>query len=134
MSDPKLVFLKFDSAVCGPCIAMNKKGLLKELARTHRNLTLVDLVILDEDGEAPTGTSFVDAWDLSDDFEVESTPTVVVLTEAGVEVARRAGPLMRSTELTKLYDTAVKNAQRLALSSRNSQKVRAFVKAWGSAS
>lgn len=111
MPDPKLTFVKFDSLVCGPCIAMNKKGLLKDLARERSNVTVIDLTILDSEGEANKGTAFGDAYDLSDEYDVQSTPTTIVLNEEGIEVARAEAPIMRVTDMEKLYAEAVKNAE-----------------------
>lgn len=134
MPDPKLLLLKFDSEVCGPCIAMNKKGVLDDLVKAHSNLTLVTLTIADKEGEVPPGSSYDAAYDLSEPetgYDVQSTPTVVVITDEGFEVARVEAPVMRHSDAEKLYDEAVKNAAEAESEKALMRRVRAFIEKYG---
>lgn len=87
----KLHLLKFESKVCGACIGMNKKGVIDTLSREFPEMEVVTLVIADERGDSPRGSTFEEAYEISDDYEVSQLPTFVLTDGDGNEVGRIEG-------------------------------------------
>ncbi len=101
--------IKFGSKTCGACVAMDRAKTLERLAEANPDLELVKLDIGDEEGDCPRGSTFDDAFKLSDAYEVESLPTIIFESLDGGELAREEGGLAYR-QLEKLFESAKKRS------------------------
>ena len=87
----KLRILKFESKTCAACISMNKKGVLATLQQEYPGIDLITLVIANEHGESPPGSTFEEAYELSDVVNVTQLPTYIIQDAEGFEFGRIEG-------------------------------------------
>lgn len=97
--------LKFESMTCGFCKAMEKRQIVETVAAEFPGTEIVKLMISNAEGDSPEGTSFADAFEISDLYKVETLPTYIVLDEHGVEAGRVVGQVN-----TKEFRAAVEEA------------------------
>ena len=92
MTDTKKIrILKFESENCSVCVAMNKKGVLDTLQREFTGMEVVTLTIADKRGESAPGTTYEEAYELSDLLSVTQLPTYVMQDAEGLEFGRIEG-------------------------------------------
>jgi thioredoxin-related protein len=108
----KLRLLKFDSKTCAVCISMAKKRTVESIAEEYPNVEVINLCIADAHGESPEGSTFEEAYAISDVLEVTQLPTFIIQDERGVEFARLEG----STTLTE-FRKAIEAVQEEIVSS-----------------
>jgi hypothetical protein len=81
----KLRVLLFTSPTCSACNAL-KNGAALPILKADPDIELVTLVIQNKEGKAPNGTHYGAAYDLSDDYDVQSLPGLVFETGDGVRL------------------------------------------------
>lgn len=110
MPMPKLRILKFESKTCPVCVHMNKRGTLDNIKAEWPTVETVTICVTDENGDAPKGTPYEEAFAISEELEVQALPTLVFVNDDGVEVGRVEGaPTV--TQLRKAVDAALEEAQ-----------------------
>jgi len=92
----KARLLKFGSKTCGACIAMDRSRVLERFASENPDVSIVKLDVSDEEGESPPAKALGDVdykqnYALSDEYEVESLPTLILEVEGTGELARIEG-------------------------------------------
>ncbi len=87
----KIRVLKFESKTCAACIGMNKKGTLETIQREYPEVEVIALCIADKHGVSPAGSTYEEAYELSDLMGVNDLPTFVVTNDVGLEFARIEG-------------------------------------------
>lgn len=107
---PKIRLLKFESKTCPVCVHMNKRGTLDNLKAEWPTLETVTICVTDEQGDAPKGTPYEEAFAISEDLEVQALPTLVFVTEDGIECGRVEGAPTVS-QLRKAVDAALEEAE-----------------------
>ena len=125
MSTPKIRLLKFESKTCPVCVQMNKRGTLDNLRAEWPTVEVVTLCVTDENGDAPPGTPYEEAYGISEELEVQALPTLVMLNEEGVEVGRLEGaPTVN--QLRKGIDAALEEAGVIESQKKLNARVSAF--------
>lgn len=103
---PKTIIVKFGSKTCPACNAMDKAKTLEKVAEAFPGeVEIIKLDVADEKGNNRAGTTYDTAYKLSDDYEVESLPTIILFSEGGGELAREEGGLS-FTQLKKMVAAA----------------------------
>lgn len=110
MATPKLRLLKFESKTCPVCQQMEKKGTLDNLKSEWPNVEVLSFMVTDEQGGAPKGTAYEVAYNLSDEYEVEALPTLILINPEGIEVGRIEG-MPSGSQLRKSIDAAIEEAE-----------------------
>lgn len=91
----KLRLIKFGSRTCGACLAMDKAKTLTKLRDVFPELTVVELLIADSNGESPElgddGIPYQKNNEIADEYEVKALPTLVLEVEGYGEVGRIDG-------------------------------------------
>lgn len=115
----KMRLLKFGSMTCGACKAMDKAKTLERFAEAHPEVQIVKLDVSDEEGESPpkrlgdpASIDFKRNYEISDEYEVTSLPTLVLEVEGVGEVARIEGAA-NLKQLNELHDDTIKYAKRM---------------------
>lgn len=93
----KLRLLKFESKTCAVCISMGKKRTVETIAEEYPQIEVVTLCIADAHGDSPPGSTFEEAYAISDELSVTNLPSFVLQDERGIELFRWVG----STTLTE---------------------------------
>lgn len=110
MSRPHVRLLKFESKTCPVCVHMNKRGTLDHIKAEWPSVDVVTLCVTDEQGDAPKGTPYEEAYSISEELEVQALPTLVFVNDDGVEVGRVEGAPSTS-QLRKAVDAALEEAE-----------------------
>lgn len=101
MSDsPKAQFriMKFGGKSCGYCVEMKANKVLEKFVTRHPEVKVVELDVNDENGEV-TGVEMEAAFELSDEYNADSLPTVIFEARGVGEVLRMNGaPTLKELE------------------------------------
>lgn len=89
MATKKIYALKFTSKSCPACDSMDRSQLLQKFVDSVDGFTIVtrDAICVDEEGEYEKAP-YKEAFELSDELDVNSFPTVVFVSEDGQELLR----------------------------------------------
>jgi hypothetical protein len=101
--------LKFESKTCPVCVAMNKRGTVDNVKAEFPTVETITLCVTDEQGDAPAGTPYAEAYAISDVLDVQSLPCLVFLNADGIEIGRLEGA-PSITQLRKGIDAALEEA------------------------
>lgn len=102
----KVKLIKFGGLGCPACKAMDRARVFDRLADELPALEVVKFDVNDAEGETPAGSSFAEAYDLSDEYEVEMLPTMIFEDiETGDELNRVEGAV-NFKDLRKAADEA----------------------------
>ena len=106
---PSIRLLKFESKTCPVCVQLNKRGTLDNVKAEFPSVETINLCVTDETGDAPVGSSYAEAYAISDVLDVQSLPCIVFVNVEGIEVGRLEGaPTV--TQLRKGIDAALEEA------------------------
>lgn len=109
MSDekkPQMRLIKWGSKVCPACSHMERSRILENFKATHPDVVIIKLDVADEEGETPKGSEYDRNMKLSDDYGVDSLPTLVFESMTGGELASWEGGIPVK-ELEKLHKAAL---------------------------
>lgn len=108
---PRVRLLKFGSKTCGACIAMDKARVLERLQSEYPHVKVVKLDISDEDGESPAPKAMGEVdykgnYALSDDYDVNALPTLILEAEGAGELIRIEGAatFKQLKEMMEVYE------------------------------
>lgn len=108
-SKPKIRLLKFGSLTCGACESMARARTLERFRQKHPEVNVVDLLISDAKGNSPEGSDFAKNYKLSDDYGVQSLPTLIFEVENVGEVIRFDGAASLK-QIEEAYDLLTTSA------------------------
>jgi len=115
----KARLIKFGSKTCGACVAMDRAKTLERFADKHPGITVLKLDVTNEEGDAPPAKAlgevdYAKNYKVSDDYEVEGLPTLVMEVEGLGEVGRIEGAanLKQLEELYDAYEDALAAVER----------------------
>lgn len=117
--------LKFEAKTCPVCQKLNKRGVLDHVKAEFPTVDVVTLCVTDENGMAPDGTSYAEAYSISDVLQVDALPCLVFVNSEGIELGRHDGA-PGVTELRKLIDAALAEADALESQKRLNARLVTF--------
>lgn len=98
MPRPTIKILRFTSDVCPTCDAMKRSKLLEKflaIAEAHFDFSIHELSCVDENGKSPkppagdtTSHNYFAAFEKSDKYDVRGFPTIVFLSQDGVQLVK----------------------------------------------
>lgn len=101
--------LVFKKKSCGPCFAMDKSRVLEKLVEANPGkVEVIKLDLADENDDHKPGTTYDAAFSLSDDLEIDSTPTLLFMSDDGGELLRWDGGI-NMRQLQKAFEEAQEN-------------------------
>jgi thiol-disulfide isomerase/thioredoxin len=123
-SPKSIKVIKFGGLSCPACLAMNKAKTLDRLAEDFPIVDVISLDVNDADGETPKGSKFDENYALSDEYEVDTLPTIIFEdAESGDELNRVEGAVSFK-DLRKVLDGAIEEREAIARRKSASKRVR----------
>jgi len=108
---PTMTLLKFESPTCAVCMMMKKKQTVEMVATEYKNqFNVISLVVNDTSGDVPEGTPYSEAYDISEEMEVQALPTLVMVDAYGAELGRLDGAPTIS-QLRKFIEECAESVQ-----------------------